>query len=200
VSQKIESLSAIIRIRMRKNVIATISVVVIVVIIGALISLLAVCRPIARANPLTPTPIPTVPPGPCIIATATYGSPLASEVVFMRSVRDDLIGSSPVGSVLVKWWNSFYYSWSPPVANTIVGSDQLKTLFSVLLSPLLGSMYVVAGVYESLAWLSPDLAAVVSFMVAAALSISIYILLPAVAIRYASMHVWSSREREKERE
>jgi sugar lactone lactonase YvrE len=133
----------------------------------------------------TPTPTPASPPkGPCIIATATYGGPLASEVVFMRSVRDDLIGASPTGSVLVNAWNSFYYSWSPPVASAIADSGGLKTLSSALLAPLLGSMYVVAGVYDGIAWLSPDLAAVVSFMIAAALSISIYILLPAIAIRY----------------
>jgi len=180
--------------------------------------------PIARANPLTPpptltpAPIPTPtstptlqppptpdytpdPPDPraCIIATATYGSPLASEVVFMRSVRDDLIGSSPIGSVLVKGWNSFYYSWSPPVANAIAGSGQLKTLFSALLSPLLESMYVVAEVYHSLAWLSPDLAAVVSFMVAAALSVTIYILLPVVAIRYAMKLIRNSWEKRNSR-
>jgi hypothetical protein len=147
----------------------------------------------------TPTSTTTLAPtstdssnGPCIIVTATYGGPLASEVVFMRSVRDDLIGSSPTGSVLVKAWNSFYYSWSPPVANAIAGSGGLKALFSGLLSPLLGSMYVVAGVYDSVAWLSPDLAAVVSFTVAAALSISIYILLPAAAIRYAIKYAKSS--------
>jgi hypothetical protein len=133
----------------------------------------------------TPTPTSTNPPnGPCIIATATYGGPFASEVVFMRSVRDDLIGSSPTGSVLVKGWNSFYYSWSPPLANVIAGSVALKTLFSALLAPLLGSMYVVAGVYNGLALISPDLAALASFILAAVLSTSIYILLPAAAIRY----------------
>ena len=201
VSQKLESPSTLIRTPTAKKIITAIYLAVIAAIIGASISLLVVCSPIARANPLTPppNPTPTVPPGPCIIATATYGSPLASEVVFMRSVRDDLIGSSPTGSVLVKWWNSFYYSWSPPVAHAIAGSDQLKTLFSALLSPLLGSMHVVAGVYESWAWLNPDLAAVASFLVAAALSVSIYILLPAVAIRYAVMYVWQLWKRKRTR-
>jgi DNA-binding beta-propeller fold protein YncE len=133
----------------------------------------------------TSTPTPTSSPkGPCIIATATYGGPLASEVVFMRSVRDDLIGSSPTGSVLVNAWNTFYYSWSPPVASAIADSGPLKTVFSALLAPLLGSMYIVAGVYNSIAWLSPDLAAGVSFMLAAALSIFIYVLVPTLAIRY----------------
>jgi DNA-binding beta-propeller fold protein YncE len=148
----------------------------------------------------TPTPTSSSPAkGPCIIATATYGGPLDSEVVFMRGVRDDLIGSSPTGSVLVSAWNSFYYSWSPPVAYAIADSGALKTVFSVLLAPLLGSMYVVAGVYHGLAWISADLAAVVSFVLAAALSICIYILLPAFAVRYGAKIFGSFLRRQQKR-
>jgi hypothetical protein len=121
---------------------------------------------------------------PCIIFTATYGSPLAPQVVFMRSVRDDMIGSSATGKVLVSAWNAFYYSWSPPVAYTIAGSNGLKDTFKVGLTPLLGSMYVVAAVYHSLAWINPDFAAVVAFLEAAILSIGIYIALPLFALRY----------------
>jgi hypothetical protein len=60
-------------------------------------------------------------------------------------------------------------------------------------------MYIVAGVYNNLAWLSPDLAAVVSFIVAATLSISIYILLPALAIRYGVKFVRNSWKRRNNR-
>jgi len=114
----------------------------------------------------------------CVIASATYGSPLASEVVFMRSVRDDMIGSNGVGSVLVEGWNKFYYSWSPPVAAAITGSDALKAVFSVALLPLLGTMHVVACQYSLLAPVNPVFASVSSFVTAAVLSISVYIVLP----------------------
>jgi hypothetical protein len=60
-------------------------------------------------------------------------------------------------------------------------------------------MYIVAGVYNNLAWLSPDLAAVVSFIVAATLSISIYILLPAIAIRYGVKFARNSWKRRNNR-
>jgi hypothetical protein len=130
---------------------------------------------------------------PCIIATATYGGPMASEVVFMRSVRDDLIGSSATGSVLVRAWNAFYYSWSPPIAYAIADSSTLKTIATAVLAPLLGSMYIVAGVYNGIAWINPDIAAIVSFSLAAALSIGIYILLPVFTIRYGVKVFRSSR-------
>lgn len=46
----------------------------------------------------------------CIIATATYGSSMDSEVIFMRNVRDNMIGSTDIGKKLVIGWNVFYYS------------------------------------------------------------------------------------------
>ncbi len=119
----------------------------------------------------------------CIIATATYGGPYAPEVVFMRHVRDDLIGSNEAGRILVEGWNFFYYSWSPPVAYAISGSAQLRSLFTMLLMPLLGLMHVIAFEYNCLAMLNPQLASVVGFLSAAILATLIYIILPLWALR-----------------
>ncbi len=140
-------------------------------------------EPDETATP-TYTSTPTSPPdnnddsSPCIIATATYGGPLAAEVVFMRSVRDDMIGVSGTGKVLVTAWNAFYYSWSPPVAHAIDGSSVFQNSFQVVLFPLLASMHLVAFTYNGLAWINADFAAVIAFTVAAVLSVGIYILLP----------------------
>ena len=120
--------------------------------------------------------------GWCIIATATYGGPLAPEVVYMRSVRDDMIGSNGVGSVLVDGWNKFYYSWSPPVANAIAGSAFLKSTFTVLLLPLLGIMHITAFQYSFVAPVNIELASVSAFATAALLSIMFYSVLPVGAI------------------
>jgi hypothetical protein len=120
---------------------------------------------------------------PCIIATATYGSPYASEVVYMRHVRDDLIGSNDVGKILVTGWNRFYYLWSPPIAHSISGSPPLRSSFTILLLPLLGSMHIVAFVFESIAVFSPELASIISFLTAAVLATSIYILIPIILVK-----------------
>ena len=114
----------------------------------------------------------------CIIATDTYGGQYAPEVVYMCHVRDDLIGSNNVGKILVTGWNRFYYLWSPPIAYSISGSSQLRSTFTVLLLPLLGSMHIVAFVFESLATFSPELASVAGFLTAAVLATAVYIVMP----------------------
>lgn len=119
---------------------------------------------------------------PCIIATATYGGPFEPEVSFMRHVRDGLIGSNTVGQQLVKGWNSFYYSWSPPIAGVIAQSDVLKSISSGILTPLLVITHLSAIEYHSIAWISPEFASLATFVTAAMLCINIYLLLPLVMI------------------
>jgi len=115
---------------------------------------------------------------PCIIATVAYGSSMAPEVVHMRYVRDDLIGSSEIGKILVGGWNSFYYSWSPTVAELAVKSNSLRLILRLALAPLTGIIYVTAYTFNILTPLSLDLASLAAFLVAADLSISVYIVAP----------------------
>jgi len=127
----------------------------------------------------------------CVIATAAYGSEMASEVVYMRHVRDGLIGSTVIGRPIVQAWNTFYYLWSPPVAATIAQNSNLQALFRTLLMPLVAIVHVTAWVFTALG--SGDFASVVAFTVAAALSISIYIAVPALLIREA----WRQNKRRR---
>lgn len=118
----------------------------------------------------------------CIILTATYGSPLAEEVVFMRHVRDDLIGSTVTGRQLVNAWNTFYYAWSPSLAQAIAHSNPAKSIFRVILTPLFWAMHTIAIQYHCLAWINPELAAITAFTTAATTAVTIYILIPTITI------------------
>jgi hypothetical protein len=127
---------------------------------------------------------PAPPPGPrCIIATAAYGSEIEPHVVYMRFVRDNLIGSSPMGRTLVAAFNVFYYSWSPAVAKAIAGSEVLRAIFRVVLLPLIGIVHVTAVVFMAVTNLGgiTDLASVVAFLVAAAMTVAVYVALPFLA-------------------
>jgi hypothetical protein len=68
----------------------------------------------------------------CFIATATYESPEAPEVVFLREFRDRVLLKSLAGQRFV----DAYYRLSPPVAKLISHSRMLKHSSRMLLSHL----------------------------------------------------------------
>lgn len=72
--------------------------------------------------------------GGCFIATATYGSPLAAEVLVFRSFRDRVLLTSRLGAVFVQ----IYYCVSPTAALFISKSRLLRGLTRrLLLEPIL---------------------------------------------------------------
>ena len=106
---------------------------------------------------------------------------MAPEVLHMRNVRDNMIGSTPIGKTLVTGFNTFYYSWSPPVAEWIAGSEGLRTTFRVLLLPISASVHSAELVYTTVSPSSLTAASVTAFLLAAAISIGSYIIAPIFA-------------------
>jgi hypothetical protein len=107
---------------------------------------------------------------------------MAPEVVYMRHVRDDLIGSSPTGEALVAAFNAFYYSWSPAVANAIAGSEFLRAVFRVILLPLVAIVHATALAFTATTNIAgTEVASVVAFLSAATMTIAVYVFLPALA-------------------
>jgi hypothetical protein len=102
----------------------------------------------------------------------------------MRFVRDQVIGSTHMGRALVNAFNVFYYTWSPAVAQVIAGNELLRALFRILLLPIVGIVHIAALVFNSVAIAvgSKDAASVAAFMVAASLSVIIYVALPMLAV------------------
>jgi hypothetical protein len=79
--------------------------------------------------------------GGCFIATATYGSPLAPEVMIFRQFRDETLLSSRVGGIFV----ALYYYVSPPLAQLIAKVPVLKIMVrSLLLNPILRLLKVTS--------------------------------------------------------
>jgi len=118
--------------------------------------------------------------GGCIIATAAFGSEMASDVVYMRYVRDSLIGSTQAGHGLVEGFNAFYYSWSPFLARSIASSDALRAVFRILLLPVVWTVHVTAAVFTTMALLTGDAqaASVIAFVLAASICVGSYVVAP----------------------
>jgi len=70
--------------------------------------------------------------GGCFIATAAFGSPLAKEVTFLKSFRDNFLLKNSLGRSFVK----FYYKFSPSLADYLRKHESLKTTARLTLIPI----------------------------------------------------------------
>lgn len=75
----------------------------------------------------------------CFIATAAYGSPLHYYVRILQKFRDKYLIPSKLGSKLV----SFYYKYSPFVADFITKHRVLKVAVRISLMPLVAFSYSI---------------------------------------------------------
>jgi len=96
----------------------------------------------------TVTTTRAVTPGRCIIASAAYGSELSPYVQFLREFRDCHVANSFAGSQFMKSFNTFYYSFSPLLAEFISGSGTARAATRALLAPLLGSLRIGQAVFH----------------------------------------------------
>ena len=70
--------------------------------------------------------------GPCFIATAAYGTPLATEIDALRAVRDAYLLDSALGTAFV----DTYYRVSPAVASLVAQSPALAATVRIALTPV----------------------------------------------------------------
>jgi len=72
--------------------------------------------------------------GGCSVATAAFGSPLESHVNTLRDFRDRYLLTNSLGRVFV----SFYYKYSPPIADFIAKHPMVRKIVRIGLYPMLG--------------------------------------------------------------
>ena len=80
------------------------------------------------------------PNGGCLIATATFGSELAPQVQFLRELRDHTILSTNSGTSFMTAFNTFYYSFSPTVADWERQNPVFKETVKVTITPLISTL------------------------------------------------------------
>ena len=81
---------------------------------------------------------------PCIVASAAHGSELAPEVQLLREFRDRTVMSTFAGTQFMRVFNTFYYSFSPAVAELVRTSPYLATAARALIFPLIVSLRAAA--------------------------------------------------------
>ncbi len=139
---------------------------------------------IIATAPTTTSSTSTSPPtGPtCLIATATYGSELAPEVQLLRNFRDHSIMKTNAGSNFMVAFNAWYYSFSPYVANYLSTHWVERTIMKGVLYPLIGMLYLTSNLYSTTATF-PELAALLSGLLASSLIGAFYLGLPLSLLR-----------------
>jgi len=78
--------------------------------------------------------------GGCLIATAAFGSEMAPQVQFLRELRDNTVLQTQAGTSFMTGFNSFYYSFSPAVADYERENPVFKEAVKLTLTPLLTSL------------------------------------------------------------
>lgn len=81
--------------------------------------------------------------GSCIIATAAFGSELAPQVQLLREIRDNVLFSTSSGTSFMSGFNSFYYSFSPTVADWERQNPAFKEVVKVTITPMLSTLSIL---------------------------------------------------------
>jgi len=76
----------------------------------------------------------------CIIATASFGSPMAKEVQMLREIRDNQLLQTQSGSVFMSGFNTVYYSFAPTIANWENENLIFKEIVKTTITPLITSL------------------------------------------------------------
>jgi len=90
------------------------------------------------------TPAPDAENGGCLIATAAYGSELASRVQMLRELRDSTLLSTASGASFVSQFNSVYYTFSPTIADLERTNPAFRETTRALITPMIYTMSIMS--------------------------------------------------------
>ena len=78
--------------------------------------------------------------GGCLIATATYGSELATKVQQLRELRDNRLLQTESGTSFMNTFNDVYYSFSPVIADYERENPAFKEMVKIVITPMISSL------------------------------------------------------------
>ena len=113
--------------------------------------------------------------GGCLIATATYGSEMATEVQQLRELRDNTLLNTASGTQFMAMFNDVYYSFSPIIADMERENSLFKEAVKVGLTPMISSLSLMENAESESEVLGLGLSVI-------ALNLGMYLGVPAVVI------------------
>ena len=125
--------------------------------------------PTASTNPGIPRG------GGCLIATATYGSEMATEVQQLRELRDNQLLQTASGKQFMGMFNDVYYSFSPIISDYERENPLFKEAVKLAITPMISSLSLMDGANSESEVLGIGLSVIV-------LNIGMYLGIPAVVI------------------
>jgi hypothetical protein len=130
---------------------------------------------VSSSDPMTSTN-PGIPRGGgCLIATATYGSEMSTEVQQLRELRDNQLMNTESGSAFMGAFNDIYYSFSPVIADYERENPLFKEAVKIAITPMISSLSIMENANSESEVLGLGLSVI-------ALNLGMYIGVPAVVI------------------
>mgnify|MGYP001142564781 CR=1 FL=1 len=116
----------------------------------------------------------------CMIASAAYGSELATDVQLLRIFRDKSVRPTHAGSSFMNMFDAFYYSFSPTVASAMLENSILRQFVKTLIRPLVAALGVAFDLFDLFRH-TAEAAVILSGVVASSL-IGIIYLVPLISL------------------
>jgi hypothetical protein len=113
--------------------------------------------------------------GGCLIATATYGSEMSTEVQQLRELRDNQLLQTESGTAFMGTFNDIYYSFSPIIADYERENPLFKEAVKIAITPMISSLSLIENANSESEVLALGLSVIV-------LNLGMYLGVPAVVI------------------
>jgi len=113
--------------------------------------------------------------GGCLIATATYGSEMATEVQQLRELRDNQLLNTESGTVFMGTFNDIYYSFSPIIADYERENPYFKEAVKLAITPMISTLSLMENAETESEVLSIGISVIM-------LNLGMYLGVPAIVI------------------
>jgi hypothetical protein len=81
--------------------------------------------------------------GGCLIATATFGSEMSTQVQQLREIRDNTLLQTQSGTSFMGMFNDVYYSFSPIIADYERENPLFKEVVKLFITPMISSLSIL---------------------------------------------------------